>query len=222
MKKFTTIKHYVRLMKSVSKQSFNESCYKDYWFSMNYVPKPGNEKLLGKEMVIGLADGTTIPYYYNTAMCEKNNSPIAVSVQLFNRFTHKYEVKIFVDDLFLTLSPITQKFIIAHEYGHIILNHINGSIADEMTWCVSHNTTRKELLNPPYTKEKQDMIEQMYHDIRNIKFEYEADKYAAEQVGRICAIVAIKELCDDLPKELFDPEAENEFNRRIEMLNSMK
>lgn len=220
MKKLTTIKHYVSLMKSVSKQSFNESCYKDYWFSMNYVPKPGNEKLLGKEMVARFGDAE-VPYYFNTAMCEKNNSPVAVSVQLFNRFTHEYEVKIFVDDLFFTLSPITQKFIIAHEYGHIKLNHINGSIADEIAWCTSHNMTREELLNPPYTKEKQDAIAEMYHDIRNIKYEYEADKYAADHVGRISGVIAIRELRDNLPKELFDQAAENEFDGRIRMLNSM-
>lgn len=220
MKEITTIKHNMSLIKSVLQQSFNEGFHKDYWFTMSYLPKPGNEKLLGREMRVKLSDGTIAPYYFNTAACEKYGSPVAVSVQLYNRFTHKYEIKIFVDDLFLMMPKSTQKFIIAHEYGHIKFDHLNGSLASEEEWCNSHGINRENLFNPPFTAEKQLLLEKMCHDIRNIKYEYEADKYAADQVGKFVAIAAIEKVRDTLPKELLNSNAEDEFNMRIDMLYS--
>lgn len=114
------------------------------------------------------------PIIHNNELLRNKNCLIAGMVPFYNIdiFGNKVGEPIYaivVDDLFYKLSNVSQEFIIYHEIGHVVHNHMDG--LDEKDYMSKRRNTTKYA-----------------------SMEIEADNYAAKHVGYRNAYHALVEM----------------------------
>ena len=160
------------------------------WF--NFKTMPDDISDLGEVHFMDL-NGTSVPYIYNPGACAGMNMPIAMSLALTNFKTMQVHLLIFVDDTFMKMSPIAQKFIISHEYGHIINHHLEKMSDDQIKWCEERGLNRSEIVSGTSFKQLK-LLSEMSQAVRSFKYEAEADAFGASVVGVVAARNSLREM----------------------------
>ena len=185
------------------------------WFIFKTMPE--DEGDLGEKRVMDL-NGTKVPYIYNPGLCAAMNMPIACTMALLsNATTMQFSLLIFVDDTFEKLSAKAQKFVIAHEYGHIINHHLEKIGQDELDWCEDHGVNRAEIASGTSFKDLK-LMGQMTQDVRNFKYEAEADAYGASVVGVVAARNSLREMYCAVPMLCRSKRFKDDINNRLDAL----